>query len=445
MPGFTRNGVVTALLAALAALACGGTSPLSVVLVTLDTTRVDHLSCYGYERTTSPSLDRLAEESVRFTRAWSTSSWTLPAHASLFTGLFPSAHGAHHDDGGTEALGGFRVGRLGEEFTTLAEILAERGYRTGAFIGGPWLKSSFGLMQGFEHVHDEVSGLSGLPAKSLTDLALAWLADIDQREPYFLFVNFFDPHLPYDPPGSEGFGRWRETVTDDWWVEAIRSGSIEADSREILVDRYDSEIREMDRHLGRLLDAVRARAGGHRTLIVVTSDHGEAFGEGGRFLHNMWLGEEMTRIPLVVRYPERRWAGQVDDRAVQLVDVLPMVLDALSLPPTAARALADRQDRAFMELYGSDGGRQRFGRRFDRTLRAVVSWPLKLEVSERGPAVLHRLQGLEERPAKSDSAQLAALHAALRDHLRAVGKVGVRAADPDAETRDSLRALGYIE
>jgi len=426
---------------------CGFGGPPSVVLITLDTTRVDHLSSYGYPRPTSPNLDRLARESVRHTRAWSTSSWTLPAHASLFTGLYPAAHGAHYDDEGDAALGSYRVGALHERFETLAEILRSEGFRTGAFIGGPWLKPAYGLMQGFETVHDGVQGLAGPPARELTDQAMAWLDQAEAGQPYFLFVNYFDPHLPYDPPiEAGGFGRWREPVRKEWWQEAIGGERPMTPAElEILVDRYDSEIRYMDMHLGRLLDAVAQAPGGDRVLVIVTADHGESFGEGGRYLHSYWLAEELTRVPLLVRHPDRRRAGEVDAAPIQLVDLLPLILEELGLE---ARAGVSRReaDSAFMELYSSQGAVEHFGPSFDRRRSAVVTWPLKLQVSQPGGPELFQIQGLEERRVESpDAEEIAALGAQLRRYREAIGSAPIHAPEPDPEAEAALRAIGYLE
>lgn len=250
----------------------------SVVLVTLDTTRVDHLSAYGYERETTPNLDAFAQQAVRYRHAWSTSSWTLPAHASLFTGLYPSRHGAHYSEQGDAALSEVlniplaryvRAGRLPEDRTTLAEILAASGRRTGAFVAGPWLNRGFGLLQGFERKDDDVEQFGGRPAKEITDRALDWLDDLSDDEPYFLFVNYFDAHAPYDPKQVHpDLPNARRPFQPDY--DSIMAGKSELSvaEREILNDRYDAEIREMDAELGRLLAAVLAREDGDQTLVI---------------------------------------------------------------------------------------------------------------------------------------------------------------------------------
>ncbi len=431
--------------------------PVSLVLVTLDTTRVDHLSTYGYPRPTSPSLDALARSGVRFDRAWSTSAWTLPAHASLFTGLYPRSHGARFDPGGSElsrVIGmpvaeWLRAGRLAEEHHTLAELLAGAGYATGAFVGGPWLHRSFGLLQGFQRLDDAVSGFAGRPARELTDAALAWLDGVAAGSPFLLFVNYFDPHMPYDPPAEAAVaasGRAFASGSFELPFDAVLRGEhkLGGEERAALVDRYDGEIRAMDEQLGRLLEAVDRR--GAPTLVIVTADHGEALGEAGRLGHTYWLSEEIVRIPLVIRYPDGRNAGGRDPTPVQLVDLLPLVASELSLTlpaPVEGVPLGERHT-AFAELYREPTAVLRFGERFDRDLRAAIEWPWKRLRSTGSPSSLLRLSesDLSESPAGA-VAPAARLDASLDEHGRG-RPVRVAPARADEEMREALRQLGYL-
>ena len=192
-PRLSTPAFALRLLAALPlAMGCAEAPP-SVVLVTLDTTRADHLTPYGYPRPVTPHLEALARESVRFSRAWSTAPWTLPAHASLFTGLQPARHGAHADPRSHLTMAAAAEGRLpravaggklDDRHVTLAELLADRGYRTGAFVGGPWLERPFGLLQGFEHADDVVEDVTGRRADVLTDRAIAWLRGVEPEKPH---------------------------------------------------------------------------------------------------------------------------------------------------------------------------------------------------------------------------------------------------------------------
>jgi arylsulfatase A-like enzyme len=445
-------------LAALLLFACSSGPPPSVVIVTLDTTRVDHLSCYGYERETTPHLDALAERAVRFRRAWSTSSWTLPAHGSLFTGLYPSRHGAHYDPGGESVLGTVvglpvarhvRAGKLRDDVTTLAELLAARGYQTGAFVAGPWLHRGFGLLRGFEVKEDDVTDYGGRPAHEITDLATSWLRGLATEQPYLLFANYFEPHAPYEPARSyPDLPRAEEAFDPDYESLMRGTATLDADARAVLRDRYDAEIRVMDRELGRLLEEVFARSGGERTIVVVTADHGEALGEEGRFGHGFWLSEEQLRIPLIVRYPFDRLGGTWSEQPIQLVDVLPLLAGELgiALPDPVEGVAPGLRQAAFAELYREATAALRFGDAYDRDLRAAILWPHKLLRRGDGQETLLRLSesGVEERPA-SEAATGTALASLLDQHV--ASRPAAPLVEPEVESRtvEALRALGYVE
>jgi arylsulfatase A-like enzyme len=293
-----------------------------VLVVTLDTTRVDRPSVYGYEHDTTPNLRLLAEDSVRYTRAYSTSSWTLPAHASLFTGKFPSGHGALYDPEGPMMLADavttpkswpdYRARGLAAGETTLAEILAARGYDTGAVVAGPWLKGVFGLDQGFGDYDDSSLNRSGRRADEVTRAAVAWI-ERERSRPFFLFLNYFDSHGPYDPP--RGYrSRFASGSRDPRQLD---------DSREERRVLYDSEIAFMDHELGLVLDRLRELGLYEGMWIVVTADHGEMLREQGRWGHGTTLSEAEIRIPLIVKQASATPRSRVDDTPLQLVDVLP--------------------------------------------------------------------------------------------------------------------------
>jgi arylsulfatase A-like enzyme len=291
----------------------------NVVLVTLDTTRSDRLGFAAYPRATSPNLDALAARSLVFTRAIAASSWTLPSHASIFTGKLPASHGARYDPEGplrlTEAIAGpasfaeYRARGLSPEETTLAGILRGAGYRTGAVVGGPWMKRAFGLDNGFEHYDENgIADVNGRLASEVTTAALRFLEQ-DREGPFFLFLNYFDPHGPYDAPSPFG-------------------GTFGASPG----DRYDEEILYMDHHIGRFFEGMEKLGLLEDSLIVVTADHGELLGEHGKMGHGVTLFEEEIRVPFYVKYPRNETAPGRTDRPMHHVDVLPMILDRLGLP-----------------------------------------------------------------------------------------------------------------
>ncbi len=289
-----------------------------LVLVTLDTTRRDRLGCYGYSRKTSPHLDRLAARSVVFDRAVAASSWTLPSHASIFTGKFPSSHGADYDPEGplrlTQAIEGpeewaeYRASGLSPEETTLASRLREQGYQTAAVVGGPWMKRIFGLDRGFEIYDDEgIGDVNGRPASEVTTSALALLETREDR-PLFLFLNYFDPHGPYEAPSPFG-------------------GSFGGEPS----DRYDEEILYMDHHVGRLIEGMTAQGILDDSLILVTGDHGELLGEHGKMGHGATLFEEEIRVPFLLKYPGDEVAPGRSASPVHHVDVVPLLLERLGI------------------------------------------------------------------------------------------------------------------
>jgi arylsulfatase A-like enzyme/Tfp pilus assembly protein PilF len=242
--------------------------PVSLVLLTLDTTRADALGSYGGAAST-PNLDRLASEGLRFERAVTPSPLTLPAHASLLTGLDPPQHGVR--DNGTAVLP--------EDIPTLATVLERQGYTTAAFVSSRVLDRRFGLGRGFETYDDrmlaERVGEYGYPerdAATVTDAALAWLDGSPADRPVFLWVHYYDPHAPYQPPP--------EFRGDD--------------SR----SNYLGEVGFVDREIGRLLEAVRK--GRQRIIVVAVGDHGESLGEHGERTHGIFLYRAAVEVPLVV-------------------------------------------------------------------------------------------------------------------------------------------------
>lgn len=405
----------------------------NVLVVTLDTTRKDHLGFYGYGRATSPNLDTLAESSVVFTRAVAASSWTLPSHASIFTGKFPTSHGARYDPegplrlsqaiAGPEEWDGYRASPLSPAETTLAAILREAGYRTGAVVGGPWMKRVFGLSQGFERYDDDgIVDVNGKLASEVTSSALSFLEECDGK-PFFLFLNYFDPHGPYDAPAP-----FRGTFGNE------------------PSDRYDEEILYMDHHLGRLLAGMKTLGVFEKTLIVVTADHGELLGEHGKMGHGATLFEEEIRVPFLVKYPGSERPPARTDDGVHHVDVLPMVLDRLGLPvprgiqggvpPTRERPLiAEVDPLPFMSAEGS--------------FRALYLGRYKLLWNGLGESALYDIEadGNEHKDlSASEPGRTSNAVALLEKYLASLPPPGDTAQPTtlDEATLEALRKLGYV-
>jgi arylsulfatase A-like enzyme len=308
--------------------------PLNVLLIGVDTLRPDHLGCYGYHRDTSPEIDRLAGSGVLFENAISQSPWTLPSFASVFTSLYPTQHGA-------SALNT----QLRTDRPTLAMMLLKRGYSTAAIVNAPFLRPEFKLDRGFE-CYDYKPPFADRLADGTTEDALAWIdAHID--EPFFIFAHYFDPHLPYDPPGpydrmfcpdyagelappfdinlfprarATNFETMKAVPPEDWdYIRAL----------------YDGEIAFTDTAIGALLDGLKERGLSDNTLIVFLSDHGEEFFEHEGFEHGHTLYNELISVPLIVSLPGRVPEGARVADHVRLIDVAPTILDFLGLEPTA--------------------------------------------------------------------------------------------------------------
>lgn len=294
----------------------------NVLLIVLDTTRPDRLSLYGYERSTTPNLEKLAAESTVYTQAYSTSSWTPPSHASLFTGLLPCFHGVTQESSPIPALP--------SKFLTLAEALWESGYRTSGLIGNPMLHKRTGFAQGFEEYH-ETWPLRDRDGRHPAEHLLQAVLDRESDRPFFVFVNLIEPHSPYDS-SREYFGIYDrhpeiELVNYHWAQHLVGRMAGEAEL-EHLGDLYDSEIQYVDTVVGRIVELLADRQALDSTLLVITADHGEHFGEHGLVGHIFNLYETNVRVPLIIRYPELVTPGVRNDHYAQLHDLFETILFA---------------------------------------------------------------------------------------------------------------------
>lgn len=416
-----------------------------VILVVLDTTRADRLGVYGGPRPTSPELDRFASGSVVYSRAWSTASWTLPAHASLLTGLQPTAHGAMiRPDTDGDSLGD-NPPYLAEAAVTLAELLSQAGYRTAAFAGAGWLDPQFGLLQGYE-VQD-ARNFRRIGADRITDRAIAWLESVPRDAPLHLLVNYFDPHDPYTPPpGFDRFPGARGPLPEPS-VDAEGVATWSPEARAALLARYDGEILFMDHHLGRLFDALRALGRYDSSLIVVAADHGELFGEHGAQGHGAWLWEEVLRVPLIVHFPGGRLGGTVDATPTSLVDVLPLVAAEVGLTLPEALGASGPQDGLVLAVERTSPVFRKLGIP-EHELRAGIRWPFKLIVT---PGQDGGLYQLDEDAGESEPLQEPEIETAIRSEMEAslsARRPLPRDPEPHSmtpEARARLKALGYLE
>ena len=452
MPAATSAPAAVALALGLAALAaCGEAAPAaprrpSVLLIVVDTLRADRLSCYGYERETSPHLDRLAAEGVRYARAISQAPWTTPSIGSLMTSRFPSELGILHERS-----------VLSPDEVTLAEALSLGGYRTAGVVSHSFCSSEWNFDQGFERFDESnVLGHDAVTSEAVTRRALELLdglIEADAGAPFLLFAHYFDPHFAYVDhpefpfPGPEDYGG---PVTSGMKYSLLRDMSATVDEADLAQVRrfYDSEIALTDRWIGALLEGLRERGLWDETLVVVTADHGEEFNDHGRMGHSRTVYQELVHVPLIVKYPRGEgWpSGAVEPRTVALLDVYPTVLEVtgVELPPALAERLAG------VSLLG-DGARERpvvseTARRGG--VRGVVDPPYKLVHLVADDAFeLYDLDADpgERRDLLAARPELAArLKQSLADWERSVRDGAAAERDLDPELIERLEAMGYL-
>jgi arylsulfatase A-like enzyme len=423
-------------------IGCVPPQPQAVVLIVVDTLRADHLGLYGYERPTSPNLDRWSREGVIFEQAFATSPWTLPTFGSILTGELPAGHAA-----GRRVKGKWKRAPLEESLPTLAEILREEGFTTGAVVSNPFLKPEFGTSRGFETYDYERSRR----ADAVVDWTLEWL-DTAAEQPFFLMMHLIDPHLPYDaPPPVEGrftaggrdprpLGKLREFRS--------RTDTLSEEEKSFIAGLYDEEIALVDRELGRFLEALEERGLWDRLLVILTSDHGEELFDHAGFEHGHSMYQELLRVPLIVWGPAVR-AGR-EARPVSLLDLAPTIFEAVGsaagerLPGeslwTVLRSRGEMPDRAILAE----------NTLWVRELKTIVRWPHKLILDPKGGR--RRLYDLAADPEEavdlaSGEPQLASrLEEELLGRLsRAHRRSSSTAPAVSDQTLDELRALGYVD
>ncbi len=393
----------------------------NLLLITVDTLRADRVGAYGDAAAETPRLDALAHRGVRFEHCYSPVPLTLPAHSTLFTGRYPFTHGVRTN------------GRyfLRPEEVTLAELLKERGYRTWAAVATYILSAKFGLGQGFDGYDDAlgsgelIRGFSSeIPADEVAARFKAWLGDGVSKQPFFAWLHFYDPHQPYRPPVpySERFAE----------------------------DPYRGEVAFVDGQIGIVLDALQKHGHADNTLVVVTSDHGEGFGEHGEVGHGILAYEEDLRVPLIVAGPGL--APRVSSDRVRLVDLLPTLLELLRLeaPPgvqgesfaaalTATGATSPGRDVYFESMLGRDENGW-------APLTGLIAGGDKyISLPER------ELYDLEQDPGETENL-FAGGRGVVRDLDRALRELMLSSPEPAGDARREasredlaqLEALGYV-
>jgi choline-sulfatase len=383
-----------------------------IVLITIDTLRADRVGAYGSTRGLTPVLDRFAQSAVRFTAAVTQVPLTLPAHATILTGLHPAHHGVRTNDGF----------RLAPGVPTLAGALKSRGYATGAFIGGYPLQSASGLARGFDRYDDDFLRSAGIverPAGEVVRSAIAWIEE-HRAQPFFIWVHLFDPHSPYTPPAP--------------------FAAAHPDAP------YDGEIAYTDDAIGRLFDRLRELDLFARAAILVVADHGESLGEHGERTHGTFLYDATVRVPLIIKLPDAT-APRVVDVPVEAADLAPTIA---SIAGTALDAV---DGRSLLPLLGGGAGdpdRPAYAESYYQNV--LLGWsPLRAVRTRRWKfieAPRSELYDLASDPGElqnriGDRATLASgLQRALPRVSESAGGPQPSAAAADAAER--LRSLGYV-
>jgi arylsulfatase A-like enzyme/cytochrome c-type biogenesis protein CcmH/NrfG len=430
VPTFRRSILIlTALTALHAAAQTPAKPPLNVVLITIDTLRADHVGCYGYKQIKTPNIDGLAADGVRFESAFAVVPVTLPSHSSMLTGTYPMLSGMHD----------FSGNKLSPLQPTLASVLKQAGYQTGAVIGAAVLDSRFGLNQGFDFYYDhfdfsrlDEANLDEMerPGNVVADVALDWLAKNSQKK-FFLWMHLYDPHFPYHPP--------------------------EPYSHEYAAQPYDGEIAFADEQVGRLLRFLKEKGIYQNTVIVLCGDHGESLGEHGEKTHGFFIYNATMHVPLIIRLPDSRLperATRTVAGPVSLVDLMPTVLGAVGLEipsQVQGRSLlpelrADRTDQANRDraLYGETFmPRIHFNwselRGSENTKYHFIDAPRpELYDLAKDPGEVHNLFTDKKAVAEEMRARLVAM---IRDY--SAGKELAEKTGLDPALMERLKALGY--
>jgi arylsulfatase A-like enzyme len=459
-----RRGLLCALGLALSLLApgCrddGPARPLNFVLFVLDTTRADAISADGVYSGTTPAVDALATEGLRYTRAFAQAPWTLPSHASMFTGLLPSEHGV-----------GWRGVSARDELVTLAEQLRDAGYETFGVTENPWVSAAFNLDQGFEQLQ-LVKNSNG---SGVVDAVTQWLGE-RKSGPFFLFVNVIDAHAPYTVrreslPDGVSLARARRVPQAPGVY--ICSQKEMAPRLRVLRALYQGDVAAADAKLGAVMQALRERTADEHTVTFVVADHGEHFGENRLVSHQFSVRNALLHVPLIVHgLPGAK--PDVIDQPVALVDLMPSILAwaGLDIPagvigrplPTSGNARAEPRDvsaeyadptqlvvdsqkaRSLLEPVVKMRRKCDAEDRVFGSMRSVIRYPFKLIEYQGHPPELYDLERdpNEEHDLAAQQGERVSELAARLGPLPDLAPVSTES-EVDDEILDALEALGYI-
>ena len=438
----------------------------NLLWIVIDTLRADRLGCYGYRRNTTPEIDRIAAEGIRFERFYAASPWTAPSFGTMFTGVSPAVHKTGRmvrekpAAGGKQSKKGLRP--INANIRTVAELLEKRD--SAGFFTNLYLQESLGFHRGFDHFDVERGTLLGARrADKVVSAALKWLGKKRQR-PFMTVVHFMDPHTAYDPlPKYRRLFLKGDAPTE--FVKApfapkgrvMRRGySPSAAERRYIMGLYNGELRHVDTHIGRLIRTMATRGMLDKTWVIITADHGEEHYDHGGFNHGYQFEDEVTRVPLIIRAPGAWGGGTLVDTAARHVDLLPTVLEWFDIPAPRylegkslmpiLRGEETRHRPAYMEFpivkedaYAYFDGRYKLIKNVTSKLRYM--YDLHTDPLER-----HKLHTPHKR-LDAVEAEMAAYRTARKGLIDAVdkGKMQTKAARLSDEEQRILENLGYIE
>lgn len=294
----------------------------NVILIVVDTVRTDHVGCYGYQRNTTPNIDRLAQQGLLFRNAISAASWTLPSIATILTSQYPCVLGIRD----TPVV-------MDDRYSLLSELLKQNNYTTHGIFSHVLLAPQLGFGRGFDNYDDQTSPYRrrGISSPAVTQKAISFLRK-NHKRPFFLFLHYFDPHYNYILhkkynyyPFYNGSVKSNHPILDLWRIRH----NLSKDDIRYLVSLYDSEIAFTDEYLGKLLDALKKRGLYDNSIIIITADHGEEFMERGWIGHCITLHQELLRVPLIMKLPAGE--ARIIDSPVGLIDIMPATLRYLGL------------------------------------------------------------------------------------------------------------------
>ncbi len=326
----------------------------NILWIVMDTVRADHVSGNGYYRNTTPNIDNIASEGILFENCIAEAPWTLPSHASMFTSLFPSKHGTDMEHQWLE-----------DDFQTIAEVLRQHGYETFGYSNNPYVSPETNLSQGFDTFEVTLAGryeagseladelkvsiakryvqnylLMDNGACRTNEVVKGWIAEAHQAEtPFFVFINYMEAHIPYYPPEEyalpylgEGISL-AEAMSINQSIEPYIFGQVEMSDEdfEILRALYDGEISYLDFRIGQLFDYLKELQIWDNTVLIITADHGENFGDHQLMNHRLCVYDTLLHVPLIIRYPGLAETGMRVDEPVQLTDLFPTILDIVGI------------------------------------------------------------------------------------------------------------------